>query len=210
MKNLDRRPIDTRSSLTIRRFAAWLASTPVTPNGISVCSLILAITAASALLYCPKPWGWIICAVGIQLRLLCNLLDGLVAVEGGRKTALGDLYNEIPDRISDVVLLLALGYAAELGWMGWLAALLALMTAYIRLLGGALGLAQDFRGPQSKSQRMALMTGACLLAWLAYALKTDWPILRYALQLITAGTALTCILRIRRMAKQLKYDAQRG
>jgi hypothetical protein len=33
--------------------------------------------------------------------------------------------------------------------LGWLAALLACGTAYVRVLGGALGAAQDFCGPQA-------------------------------------------------------------
>jgi hypothetical protein len=31
---------------------------------------------------------------GMQLRLLCNLLDGMVAIEGGMKGKAGDLFNE--------------------------------------------------------------------------------------------------------------------
>ncbi len=59
----------------------------------------------------------------IQLRLICNLLDGMVAVEGGMKTACGDIYNDLPDRISDSLIILGIAYgltgvnhAAELGW----------------------------------------------------------------------------------------------
>ena len=48
---------------------------------------------------------FVVLAAGcIQLRLLCNLLDGLVALEGGRKGKAGDLFNEAPDRYADVVL----------------------------------------------------------------------------------------------------------
>src|SRR5438105_2817615 len=39
----------------------------------------------------------------IQLRLLCNLLDGMVAIEGGFRSRSGEVFNELPDRVSDVV-----------------------------------------------------------------------------------------------------------
>ena len=99
----------------------------------------------------------------MQLRLLCNMLDGMVAIEGGRQTATGVLYNEIPDRVADSLLIVALGYAAGAGWLGWLGALAAAVTAYIRVLGGTCGLAQDFRGPLAKPHRMFVMTVGCLL-----------------------------------------------
>jgi phosphatidylglycerophosphate synthase len=85
----------------------------------------------------------------IQLRLLANMLDGLIAVEGGKKTPTGELYNEIPDRIADVVLLASAGYASQHGplgaALGWCAAVLAVGTAYLRALGARRGRPQDFR-----------------------------------------------------------------
>ena len=66
------------------------------------------------------------------------------------------LYNEVPDRVADSLFLVALGYAIGMPWLGWLAALAAAVTAYIRVLGGTFGLAQDFRGPLAKQHRMAV------------------------------------------------------
>ena len=75
---------------------------------------------------------------GIQLRLVCNVLDGLIAVEGGKKSAFGALYNEFPSRVADTLLLAAAGYGA--GWpvVGWCTVLLAALTAYVRVFGGPL------------------------------------------------------------------------
>ena len=86
----------------------------------------------------------------------------MVAIEGGKQSPLGMLYNEFPDRIADSLLIVALGYVISLPWIGWLGALAAMATAYIRVFGGALGLAQDFRGPMAKQHRMAVMTAGCL------------------------------------------------
>ncbi|MGY1458906.1 CDP-alcohol phosphatidyltransferase family protein [Luteimonas sp. A534] len=198
-----RRPIKARGNALIQRGAAALARSPLTPNAISVLSIAFAAAGAAALLWLPA-WGAWLCALGIQLRLLCNLLDGMVAVEGGRSTPTGALYNEVPDRIADSVLLVALGCAAGLPWAGWLAALLAALTAYIRTLGGALGLAQDFRGPMAKQHRMALMTLACFVA----PFETMWAGSRHALVIavlvIAAGALLTCGTRLRAVARQLE------
>jgi phosphatidylglycerophosphate synthase len=62
---------------------------------------------------------------GIQLRLLCNLLDGMVAIEGGFKTKTGEIFNELPDRLSDALILIGAAYSVptvaathDLGWPG--------------------------------------------------------------------------------------------
>ncbi|WP_111640684.1 CDP-alcohol phosphatidyltransferase family protein [Marinimicrobium alkaliphilum] len=208
MAALDRRPIKSRSLAVFQRLAAWLSRTFVTPNQISVASIGFAALGILGLLVVPGWPGLVLCALGIQLRLLCNLIDGLVAVEGGKRSPVGDLYNEVPDRIADAALLVALGYATGLDWLGWLAALLAVLTAYVRVLGGALGLSQDFRGPQAKSHRMAVMTGACLIG----AILTPWGwelhALTVALIVITTGSTWTCGARLSAISALLHQQAR--
>jgi phosphatidylglycerophosphate synthase len=210
MSESARRPIAARGNRLIRALAESLARSSVTPNVISMFSIVAAVAGAAALIYVPGLAGALLCALGIQLRLLCNLLDGMVAVEGGKSTPTGALYNEYPDRAADSVLLVALGFAAGLPWLGWLSALLAALTAYIRLSGGALGLPQSFRGPFAKQQRMAVMTLACLLAPVEALLHDARYVLPGALILIAVGSALTCVLRARDIATQLqqKHAAQ--
>ena len=141
----------------------------------------------------------------MQLRLLCNLLDGMVAIEGGRKSKLGVLYNEVPDRVADSLFLVALGYAIGTPWLGWLAALAAAVTAYIRVLGGTFGLAQDFRGPLAKQHRMFVMTlGCCSASASTSVARRRSASLRPAAWIIAIGAIVTCGTRIRAIARQLK------
>ncbi|MGV8960460.1 MAG: CDP-alcohol phosphatidyltransferase family protein [Stenotrophomonas sp.] len=203
-KHMDRRPIAARASGWAKGMSAALARSSVTPNQISVISIVFAGAGAAALLYLPGWTGLLACALGIQLRLLCNLLDGMVAVEGGKQSATGALYNEFPDRIADSVLIVALGYAAGLPWVGWLGALLAALTAYVRVSGGALGLAQDFRGPMAKQHRMAVLTAACVLAIIEQAFANSHYVLPAAAAIIAIGSLLTCITRTRAIAARLK------
>lgn len=202
MPNDNRRPIAARSSGWAQHAAAALARSSITPNQISCISVLFALSGGLALLAWPGVIGLLLCALCIVLRLLCNLFDGMVAVEGGRGTATGALYNELPDRVADSIFLIALGYAIATPWLGWLCALLAAVTAYIRALGGALGQAQDFRGPMAKPHRMWLMGLALVVA----ALVDPWraQILFAAAVLIAAGAALTCITRTRAIAGRLR------
>lgn len=204
MAETDRRPIAARGARWTRGLLRLLLATPVTPNQISVLSIGFAALGAWALVEAPsRPWLFLAAALCVQLRLVCNLMDGLVAVEGGRSSKVGALYNEFPDRIADSLLIVALGYAAGEPWLGWAGALAAALTAYVRVSGSALGLAQDFRGPMAKQHRMAVLTVACLIA----PLEAWWDArfaLTAALWIILAGSVLTCILRTRAIAARLE------
>ena len=202
MKDTDRRPIAARDSAWATSVTSALVRTAITPNQISCVSVLFALLGVAALLVLADPFGKLLCAVCIVLRLLCNMFDGMVAVEGGKGTAAGALFNEIPDRLADSLFLVALGYAAMLPWLGWLCALLAALTAYVRVLGGSLGLDQDFRGPMAKPHRMWLLVATLLLA----ALVPTWrhELLLAGAGLIALGTALTCITRSRAIAAHLR------
>src|SRR5687767_5300271 len=199
-----RRPLATRST----RWAGFLSAAAVraglTADGISILSLVFAAAGAAGLLTLAPPWNLLACAAGVQLRLLCNLLDGMVAIEGGRKSKLGVLYNEVPDRVADSLFLVALGYAIGIPWLGWLAALAAAVTAYIRVLGGTFGLAQDFRGPLAKQHRMAVMTIGCLLGIGEWFWDGGQRVLVGAAWVIALGAIVTCGTRIRAISRGLR------
>jgi phosphatidylglycerophosphate synthase len=208
----DRRPIKTRSARWAQGIARGLVRLGVSPNQVSVASIACALIGASMFLSeargCPSAVPFFLAAACIQLRLLSNMLDGLIAVEGGRQTKTGELYNEIPDRIADVAFLAAAGYASLHGeWgvaVGWSAAVLAVMTAYIRALGARRGHPQDFCGPQAKPHRMFLLTVASLLAFAEKLAGWTPHVLFIFLIVINLGTLLTCVRRTVRLARQLE------
>ena len=167
-----RRPLKVRSSRLAQRFARYLSGKNITPNQISLLSIVSAAIAALAFLLVPLTSGigrdacYVVVALGIQGRLLCNLFDGMVAVEGGKSTPAGELFNDMPDRVSDALILIAAGYALlDITWggiLGWLTAILAILTAYVRTLATAIGAPTRFLGPMAKQQRMALLTAAAI------------------------------------------------
>ncbi|MEZ5479546.1 MAG: CDP-alcohol phosphatidyltransferase family protein [Thiolinea sp.] len=177
----------------------------MTPNQISLSSVVFAVLAALCFWQvraAPGAGGWLLLAgLFIQLRLLCNLLDGMVAVEGGKHSKAGELFNDLPDRVADALILLGAGYACPVAWqaeLGWSAAWLAAMTAYVRTLNVSVGAPVDFRGPMAKPQRMAVLTLACVLGWLeSLWLGSAQYSLLTALVLIIAGSVLTLVRRTR-------------
>lgn len=202
----NRRPLRVREMGLMNRFAAWLSGRDITPNQISIFSVVCALGGALALYLAGQATGaeragWFIAtALMIQLRLLCNLFDGMVAVEGGKQTPAGELFNDVPDRVADPLLIVACAFALpefpSAMWLAWLAALLAVLTAYIRVLGVAVGVPADFRGPMAKQQRMALLTLACLLCAAEAFWNASGTSLWIALMIMVLGTAATCVRRL--------------
>jgi phosphatidylglycerophosphate synthase len=201
---IERRPLQSRSSAWARWLAARLTATRITPNQISVLSVAAAALGGALLLWSPGWPAFIVAAACVQLRLLCNLLDGMVAIEGGKSTAIGALFNEMPDRLSDALFLVPLGYAADYPSLGWLAALLAVLTAYVRVLGGALGQVQDFGGMLSKQRRMAVLTIALLVAAVEDGLWGSRMSLLLAAIIIALGSLATCVSRTIGIAERLE------
>src|SRR5262249_46597569 len=140
------------SQQTARLLARW----GVSPDGISLAGLACGIAAGVALAS-TEPEGFtrriafVAAALFVQLRLLANMLDGMVAVRSGKGSPVGELYNEVPDRLSDFATLAGAGYAhgGDVA-LGYVAACVALFTAYIRALGKTATGRQEFCGPMAK------------------------------------------------------------
>ena len=201
-----RRPLASRQWRFSQRVAAWLAAHGASPNGISVAGMLLGVAAGLAFWQTSRtaaawPW-WLAGAACVQLRLLCNLLDGMVAIEGGKRSAVGELYNEIPDRVSDVATLVGLGYAAgSVPVLGWIATTVALFLAYVRAAGVAAGAHQAFHGPMAKPHRMAAVTLAALVTMAA---PLAWHVPAVALVAIIAGGGVTAPRRLAAIARDLR------
>ena len=208
----DRRPIKSRDTGWAKRIATQLAQKDISPNAISVAGMIAAIIGGCAFALTQYPefvrLGWFLGAAMAQLRLLANMFDGMVAIESNRTSLVGDLYNEIPDRISDAALLTGLGWSAGGNpLMGLSAAGLAIFTAYIRAQGKASGAQNEFCGPMAKPQRMFLVTVAALYCGIvppAFQQIAGVGIPTWTLWIIVAGCLLTAGRRLMRIARTLQ------
>ncbi|GAB6262557.1 CDP-alcohol phosphatidyltransferase family protein [Photobacterium sp. CCB-ST2H9] len=202
----NRRPLAVRDVALTKRIAVWLSRKNITPNQISLMSIGFAVIGFAALLWYQDASNAVLlllAAACIQLRLLCNLFDGMVAVEGGKKTPAGELFNDVPDRIADPLFIIAAGFATHSDFgmtLAWSSALIAVLTAYVRVLGVSMGCPADFRGPMAKQHRMALLTGSFILLFISRIF--DWlpDILGYtldaALAVMLIGTVITTWRRL--------------
>jgi phosphatidylglycerophosphate synthase len=191
-----------------------MARRGVSPNAISLAGMICGVAAGIALSATTyAPFGervfWLGGALLILLRLLANMFDGMVAIELGQASPIGELYNEVPDRVSDTAILIGAGYAFGGNVaLGYLAACVAIFTAYIRAMGKGTGAPQEFCGPMAKQQRMAVVISvAVYCALMPASWQPTWGLMAAGLAVIVVGGLLTAIRRLVRIARNLRQGA---
>ena len=203
-----RRPLASRDIAFFRALAAGLARAGISPNAISFSSVVFAVCAGLAFSGTKhwSDWGlrlhWLTAAFFIQMRLLANMIDGMVAVEGGRGGPTGELWNEAPDRVADTAILIGAGCAmGGEPLLGFGAALAAVFVAYVRALGASVGAGQIFIGPQAKPHRMFVMTLAALVLAVVPGM---FSLINVALWFVIVGCVITAWRRLARIAAFLR------
>jgi phosphatidylglycerophosphate synthase len=212
---IDRRPIATRNRKWAQATTTWLVTRNVSPNAISIAGICACIVAGIALGLTSVAYHrilWLVAAFGAQLRLTANMLDGMVAIASGRSSKTGELYNEVPDRISDAAVFIGAGF----GWggniaLGYVATILAIFTAYVRAAGKIAGAPNEFCGPMAKQHRMLVITLICLYSAIA---PRSWQMITFndsqiglmtlGLVVIIVGCVITVTRRLSRIAHALK------
>ena len=206
----DRRPLASRDTGWARGIARRLSASGITPNQISMASMAMAAVAGAAFWLAgsaasePRIVLLLAAALFCQFRLLCNLFDGMVAIEGGKQEADGPFWNEFPDRVADMLILAGVGYGIGVPALGWAAAAFAVLTAYTRELGRNCGLPADFSGPMAKQHRMATITAAALLSLLEPLWRGQNEVLLIALGVIAVGAAVTALRRAANIVRPLR------
>jgi phosphatidylglycerophosphate synthase len=181
------------------------------PNWISYSSIVASAGAALCFWQAATAPVLLLPAVGFcYLRLWLNMLDGMVALAAGKASRIGEIVNELPDRVSDVVIFVGVAHSGlchPLG--GYWAAIAALLTAYVGTLGQAAGARREFSGVMAKPWRMvALHVGAwstlALLWWANGAI--EWAgltALDWAHVVIIAGCIQTVCVRLLHIVRAL-------
>ena len=201
-----RRPIANVFRRTARGAVSFCVRRRVHPDTISYLSIV-ASTVAAVLFWRSSSTSWFLLVAPLfcYLRLWLNMLDGMVAIAARQASARGELLNDLPDRISDVLIFVGVAYSGlATPALGYWVAILALLTAYVGTLGQAVGVQREFGGVMSKPWRMVVLHAG---AWSAFATgRID--ILDWSCLVIIAGCIQTIVIRLRRILAALQAKAQ--
>lgn len=147
------------------------------------------------------------------LRLWLNMLDGMVALASGKASRTGEIANELPDRVSDVLIFVGVAHSHLCQpLIAYWVALFALLVAYVGTLGQAVGARREFSGWMAKPWRMvALHLGAWLTLICVWQGKRTMDfhgltVLDWTLLAIVAGCIQTISLRVARIVRVLQQE----
>jgi phosphatidylglycerophosphate synthase len=178
----------------------------IDPDAISYLSIVAALIAAICFWKSgERRWLLIVAPLFCYLRLWFNMLDGLVAIAAGKASRRGEILNDLPDRISDIVIFVGVAHCGLMNpLIGYWAAIFAVLTSYVGLFGQALGVQRQFSGIMSKPWRMvALHVGAWLTFFLAPRSAT-FTVLNWTCLVIIAGCIETIVVRLKRISAALQ------
>lgn len=181
------------------------------PDVVSYMSVVAAAGAGFCFwLSGTHPFLLIVGPAFCYLRLWFNMLDGMVALASGKASPHGEIINDLPDRVSDILIFVGVAHSGlNEPALGYWAALMAVMTAYVGITGQAVGVQREFSGVMAKPYRMvALHVGA----WFAFMgndsrFSGGATTMDGTLFFIILGCAQTIWVRLARIMKALKVKA---
>jgi phosphatidylglycerophosphate synthase len=206
-----RRPIAEMFRRTARVAVHLCVRLHIHPDAISYASIVASALAAICFWRSSAhPWLLILGPLLCYVRLWLNMLDGMVALASGQASLRGEILNDLPDRISDVLIFVGVAHSGLCSILsGYWAAIFALTTAYVGMLGQAVGVQREFSGIMSKPWRMVVLQ---IGAWVSFALicrgSTDisnWTLttLDWTCLIIIVGCIQTIAVRLKRIFASL-------
>jgi phosphatidylglycerophosphate synthase len=209
---VSRRPIADMFRQTAHWAVRVCVRARIHPDVISYLSMVAAGLAGICFWQASAhPWLLLIGAGFCYARLWCNMLDGMVALASGKASWRGEILNDLPDRISDVVIFAGVAHSGlNAVASGYWAAIFALLTAYVGLFGQALGVRREFSGWMSKPWRMAVLhVGAWVTLGLIWWRHGDirWgnlTVLDWTCTIVVLGCVQTLWVRLSRILPALR------
>jgi phosphatidylglycerophosphate synthase len=204
---ISRRPIAMAFRRTAEGATRLCLRWRIHPDLISYSSILAALAAAICFWKSGEtPWLLIVAPLFCYLRLWLNMLDGMVALAANKASPRGEILNDLPDRVSDIVIFAGVAHSGLMNpFIGYWAAIFAVLTAYVGLFGQAAGVQREFSGMMSKPWRMvALHPGA----WLTYVCGSyggsiqsigGSTILDWTCLIVIAGCLQTVVVRLKRI-----------
>jgi phosphatidylglycerophosphate synthase len=211
-----RRPIAAAFRRTAGSATRLCVRWGIHPDAISYLSILAALAAAICFWRSGQtPWLLIVAPLFCYLRLWFNMLDGMVALAAGKASPRGEILNDLPDRVSDIVIFIGIAHSGLMNpFIGYWAAICAVLTAYVGIFGQAVGVQREFSGIMSKPWRMVALH---LGAWLTFARLCyggsiqsigslrifDWTCL-----IVIGGCLQTIVVRLKRILAALQNNSK--
>jgi phosphatidylglycerophosphate synthase len=142
------------------------------------------------------------------------MLDGMVALASGKASWRGEILNDLPDRVSDILIFVGVAHSGICHVLsGYWAALFAVLTAYVGMFGQAVGVQREFSGIMAKPWRMVTLHVG---SWIALGMfwshasadlrgtSQGLTVLDWTCLVVVAGCVETVVVRLGRIFRALR------
>ena len=188
------------------------------PDAVSYASIVASVVAALCFWQAfAHSWLLLVGPLFCYIRLWLNMLDGMVAMASAKASLRGEILNDLPDRVSDVLIFAGVAHSGLCAPVsGYWAAIFALLTAYVGTLGQAVGARREFGGVMSKPWRMVVLHVGAWVTWLWYWIHGDYlrwgpmTVLDWTCLIVVLGCVQTAGVRLRRILTALAAKPPRG
>ena len=135
---------------------AWLERAGVRPDVLTLGAIPVGAIAGTAILVSPTaPLVLVLVPLAAAARLILNLLDGALARRTGMIHAKGELFNEVGDRLADVLMLAPVAFVpGAYQATVLLGVTMAVLASFTSVATKAAGGTRSYRGILSKPGRM--------------------------------------------------------
>lgn len=205
-----RRPIADMFRATAHAAVKVAVRAGIHPDVFSYASIVAAMAAALLFWQSLRHPKFLILGVAFAfLRLWLNMFDGMVAVAAGKASKRGEIINDLPDRLSDVIIFIGMAHSSWCHRLpAYWVAIVALLVAYVGLSGQAAGVQREYSGVMSKPWRIVVLSIGAIATSILVHLGLPywwrgWLLLDWANFAIIAGCVQTIIVRLIRIFRAL-------
>lgn len=139
----------------------------VDPDILGYLATAIALGTGFCYVFAPqKPELLLISVVLTLFRMTLNTIDGVIAIERGNLRLKGEIVNALPDRYSDIFVVMGIGLSALCNpFLGMLGLSSMFLVSYTGMLSKAIGANWQHQGPLGKVERLILIMIFSILAY---------------------------------------------
>ncbi|TGC10903.1 CDP-alcohol phosphatidyltransferase family protein [Methanolobus halotolerans] len=185
--------------------AKLTANAGISPNAISILSLIFAVLSGVLFYYSGESVSIVIAAgLMVALNSLLDAMDGLMARHLGISSPKGDFLDHVIDRYADIFIICGIFFGGYVHWQIGVAAIVGVqITSYLGTQAQALNLGRYYGGIIGRADRLILVMLASFIYAIYPAEVYGLSSLGWVIIIIGVGSHITAFQRISHIWKQL-------
>jgi CDP-diacylglycerol---glycerol-3-phosphate 3-phosphatidyltransferase len=186
------------ASKVIEPLADFFIKYGVSPDAVSIASLIFAFFAGLSFYYSPTAREFVLLAgILVILNSVFDALDGEIARKSNRATRKGDFLDHVIDRYSDIFIICSIFFAGYVPWkIGVTAIVGVLLTSYLGTQAQAFNLGRYYGGLMGRADRLVVIMLAAFVNFIYPVPIAGLCILGWAVVLIAITSHITAVQRI--------------